>query len=174
MTGTSVITPRNRRFRPLLPGESLDLALDLTRQLGQPFFDPLLIHASLLQKPSEFLHLLCNTKRFAELLVRIRRTNEPVAATSSKSAELISFKPEPGRTEADGAHVLIAASNCPTDTVMFDIAPTAEGRIIWDAHTGQQLSNKALKAQALKPGEGRIYIVGTPAEQRALMRLILP
>ena len=112
--------------------------------------------------------------RFAPLLVRIRRTDEPVAATRSKSVELICFKPEPGRTEAHGASVLIAANNCVTASVAFDIVLKTKDRAIWDAHTGQMLPPDALHAQALEPGEGRVYIVGTPAEHRALMRLVLP
>ena len=79
-----------------------------------------------------------------------------------------------GVTPRNGAFILIAASNCPTAAVPFDIVPNTEGRTIWDAHTGCPLSQDALGAQTLRPGEGRIYIVGTPAERQVLMQCITP
>ena len=110
--------------------------------------------------------------RFARLLVRIRRTDEPVATTGSDQVELVSFRPEPGRTGADDAFVLIAASNCPGRAVTFDVVLAKPGVAVWDGHTGQQLSDQALTGQSLEAGEGRVYIVGTDEHQRALTALV--
>ena len=111
--------------------------------------------------------------RVAPLLVRIRRTPKALATSSNPRVELVSYQPEPGRTGADRAGVLIAASNNPTGPETFAIR-LGEGvpGTVWDLLTNQALDAAALSKQDLPAGSGRVYLVGTQTDHQRIMSLL--